>query len=135
MFLLDTCVISESIKPQPDRSVDKWMQFRSPSESFISVLTLGELYFGVAQLNNPAKERGIKQWIGDVERSFANRIVVLDDLAARQWGYLRAAYPAAPTTDAQLAATALAHDFIFVTRNVRHFRFNGLKIVNPWETP
>lgn len=133
MFLLDTCVISESVKPRPDPAVDKWMQFRSPSESFISVLTLGELYFGVARLNDPVRERDLKYWIGDVERRFASRIVVFDDLAARQWGYLRAAYRTAPTTDAQLAATALAHNLTFVTRNVKHFRFDGLKVVNPWE--
>jgi predicted nucleic acid-binding protein len=133
MFLLDTCVISESIKPRPDPSVDKWMRYRSPSESFISVLTLGELYFGVARLDDPARERELMHWIGDVERRFASRIVVFDDLAARQWGYLRAAYRAAPTADAQLAATALAHNLTFVTRNVKHFRFDGLKVVNPWE--
>lgn len=132
MFLLDTVVVSESIKPRPDTSVHEWMRFHSPLQSFISVLTLGELYFGVAQLNSPARERELKNWILDVEARFASRIVVFDDLAARQWGYLRAAYPAAPTTDTQLAATALAHDFTFVTRNVRHFHFDGLKVVNPW---
>ncbi|HEY8699079.1 MAG TPA: type II toxin-antitoxin system VapC family toxin [Rhizomicrobium sp.] len=133
MFLLDTVVVSESIKPRPDASVQRWMRFHSPAESFISVLTLGELYFGVAQLNSAARERELKNWILDVEKRFSSRIVVFDDLAARQWGYLRAAYPKAPTTDAQLAATALAHDFTFVTRNVRHFPFDGLKVVNPWE--
>jgi predicted nucleic acid-binding protein len=134
MFLLDTCVVSEGIKPRPDRSVDKWMRFGGSSQSYISVLTLGELHFGVARLRDPRKERDLKRWIGDVEKSFANRIVVLDELAARQWGYLRALYPRAPTTDAQLAATALAHDLTFVTRNVRDFRFDGLKVINPWES-
>jgi predicted nucleic acid-binding protein len=109
------------------------MQYRSPSESFISVLTLGELYFGVARLNNPAKERDLMHWIGAVERRFASRIVVFDDLAARQCGYLRAKYRTATTADAQLAATALAHNLTFVTHNVKHFRFDGLKVVNPWE--
>jgi toxin FitB len=134
MFLLDTCVVSEGVKPKPDAAVDRWMKLRSPSESFISVLTLGELYYGIAQLNNSQKERELSDWVLGVERRFANRVVVLDELAARQWGSLRAAYPTAPTTDAQLAATAIAHNFIFVTRNVRHFRFDGLKVVNPWET-
>jgi len=134
MFLLDTCVVSESIKPEPQPSVNSWMKYHSQAQSFISVLTIGELYFGVAMLNNPAKERELSHWISDVEQRFASRIVVFDDLAARQWGYLRAAYPAAPTTDTQLAATALAHDFTFATRNVRHFPFDGLKVVNPWES-
>jgi predicted nucleic acid-binding protein len=132
MFLLDTCVISESVKARPDLAVDRWMKFNSPSGSFISVLTLGELHYGVARANEPSKEREINRWIADVERRFASRIVVFDDMAARQWGYLRARYPKAPTTDAQLAATALAHDLTFVTRNERDFRFDGLEVFNPW---
>jgi hypothetical protein len=133
MFLLDTCVVSESAKSKPDAAVDRWMKFHGPSESFISVLSLGELYFGVATLNSVPKERQLKHWIANVEQRFASRVVVFDDIAARHWGYLRAAYPRAPTTDTQLAATALAHDLTFVTRNVRHFQFEGLKVVNPWQ--
>jgi predicted nucleic acid-binding protein len=53
---------------------------------------------------------------------------------ARRWGQLRANHPNVPTADAQIAATALAFDFVFVTRNVRHFRFERLQVVNPWET-
>jgi predicted nucleic acid-binding protein len=132
MFLLDTCVISETLKPRPDPAVDGWMKFQSPSESLISVLTLGELHYGVAKLNDPARERELNIWISEVENRFANRIVVFDEISARQWGYLRAAHPSAPTTDAQLAATAIGHDLTFVTRNVKHFRFDGLKLVNPW---
>ncbi|HEY0283145.1 MAG TPA: hypothetical protein VGC27_11040 [Rhizomicrobium sp.] len=58
---------------------------------------------------------------------------MLDDIVARQWGYLRAVNPLAHTTDTQLAATALAHGFTFATRNLKHFRFDGLKLANPWE--
>jgi predicted nucleic acid-binding protein len=132
MFLLDTCVISESVKPKPNAAVDRWMTFNSPSEAFISVLTLGELHYGVARINNAHRERELNRWIAEVERRFASRIVVFDDMAAREWGYLRARHPKAPTTDAQLAATALAHDLTFVTRNVSDFRFEGLRVVNPW---
>ena len=133
MFLLDTCIISESVKLRSDAAVDRWMRFNSPSEAFISVLTLGELHYGVARINNAHREREMNRWIAEVERRFASRIVVFDDMAAREWGYLRARYPKAPTTDAQLAATALAHDLTFVTRNVSDFRFEGLKVVNPWQ--
>jgi predicted nucleic acid-binding protein len=133
MLLLDTCVISEGIRPKPDPAVVRWMTFQNPSELFISAITLGELHFGVAQLRDAAKERELSAWVGEVEQQFANRVVVVDETVARQWGYLRAANPKAPTADAQIAATAVAYDFIFVTRNVKHFRFDGLKVVNPWE--
>ncbi|HEX2592473.1 MAG TPA: type II toxin-antitoxin system VapC family toxin [Rhizomicrobium sp.] len=133
MFLLDTCVISEFIKARPSNAVTAWLRYRDPMALFISVLTLGELHYGVASHNSVSKERELNRWIEDVETRFANRIVVLDDVIARQWGYLRASSPNAPTTDTQLAATALAHGFTFVTRNVKHFRFSGLTVVNPWE--
>jgi len=132
-ILLDTCAVSEGIRPRPNTSFVAWVKYQDPLSLFISVLTLGELHFGVAQLNHAAKERELKAWISDVQRRFADRIVVLDDLIARQWGYLRAKHPHAPTADAQLAATAIAHGFTFATRNVKHFRFGGLKVVNPWE--
>jgi predicted nucleic acid-binding protein len=120
------------MRPQPDAAYVAWLRYQDPQALYISVLTLGELHFGVAQLNDVARERELKSWIADVERRFADRIVVLDDIVARQWGYLRAGYPASQVIDTQLAATALAHDFIFATRNLKHFRFDGLRLVNPW---
>jgi predicted nucleic acid-binding protein len=132
MFLLDTCVISEAVKPKPDALVASWMRYQDHLSLFISVLTLGELHFGAAS-SSPTKQRDLNAWIAQVEKRFADRIVIFDDIVARQWGYLRAGSPLAPTTDTQLAATAIAHGFTFVTRNVKHFRFDGLNLVNPWE--
>ncbi len=133
MLLLDTCVISEGIKSRPDAQVVRWIKFQNPSDMFISAVTLGELHYGVARLSSAARQRELGSWLGEVEKRFADRIVVLDDAVARQWGYLRAAKPTVPVADAQIAATALAYDFTFVTRNVKHFRFDGLNVVDPWE--
>ncbi len=133
MLLLDTCVISEGVKPKPDPAVLKWMKFQNAAELFLSAVTLGELHYGVARLTNSAKQRALGSWVNEIEKRFANRVIVLDDVVARQWGYLRAANPDARTADAQIAATALAYDLIFATRNVRDFRFDGLSVVNPWE--
>ncbi|HTQ15277.1 MAG TPA: type II toxin-antitoxin system VapC family toxin [Rhizomicrobium sp.] len=133
MLLLDTCVVSEGVKPAPDPAVIRWMKFQDPMRLFISAVTLGELHFGAAQVSSAAKQRAFVTWVGEVEQRFADRIVVLDDVVARQWGHLRAVHPAAPTADAQIAATALAYGFVFATRNVKHFMFDGLSVVNPWE--
>ncbi|MEI9991137.1 MAG: type II toxin-antitoxin system VapC family toxin [Rhizomicrobium sp.] len=133
MYLIDTCVLSEGVRPRPDPSVVTWFRYQDPARLFVSAITLGELHYGSARLADVAEQRKFNSWIADIERRFAGQIVVLDDLVARQWGYLRAAYPKAQTADAQLAATALVHGFAFVTRNVKHFRFDGLAVVNPWE--
>lgn len=133
MILLDTCVVSEGVKPRPDPVFVDWLKYQDSMSLYVSVVTLGELHYGAAKSRTASKQREHNAWIGDVERHFANRIVVIDDVVARQWGYLRAAHSRAQTVDAMLAATAIAHDFTFATRNVKHFRFAGLKLVNPWE--
>ncbi|HEX4079905.1 MAG TPA: type II toxin-antitoxin system VapC family toxin [Rhizomicrobium sp.] len=134
MLLLDTCVISETVNRIPDAHVITWMRTQNPAELFISAVTLGELHYGVARLATGGRQRNLALWIADVEQRFADRIVVLDDTVARQWGHLRARHPNVPVADAQIAATALAFDFVLVTRNVRHFQFDDLELVNPWET-
>ncbi|MEI9994968.1 MAG: type II toxin-antitoxin system VapC family toxin [Rhizomicrobium sp.] len=134
MILLDTCVVSESIRPKPDPAYLAWLKYQDPMSLFISVVTLGELHYGAAKSKVAAKQRELNLWITEVGQLFASRIVILDDIVARQWGYLRARYPHARTADAQLGATALAHDFTFATRNVKDFRFEGLDVVNPWES-
>jgi len=133
MLLLDTCVISEGVKARPDPRVVGWMKFQNPAELFISAVTLGELHYGVARLSSGVRQRELGAWVGEVEKRFADRIVVLDDAVAKQWGYLRATKPLVPVADGQIAATALAYGFTFVTRNVKHFPFGGLDIVDPWE--
>jgi hypothetical protein len=134
MHLLDTCVISETVNRVPNPHVVAWMRAQNPAELFVSTVTLGELHYGVARLPIGAKRRNLALWIEEVGQRFADRVVVLDDVVARQWGQLRADHPDVSTADAQIAATALAFDFVFVTRNVRHFQFDGLQVVNPWET-
>jgi predicted nucleic acid-binding protein len=133
MLLLDTCVISEGIKARPDARVVHWMKFQNPAELFISAVTLGELHYGVAKLASGAKQRELGAWVSEVEKRFADRVVVMDDAVARQWGYLRAMRQNIPIVDVQIAATAMAYGFTFVTRNVKHFRFDGLTVVDPWE--
>jgi toxin FitB len=133
MLLLDTCVISETVNRVPDMHVVTWMRAQDHAKLFISAVTLGELHYGAARLATGAKRRNLDLWIADVEQRFADRIVVLDDAVARRWGYLRAENPNVPVADAQIAATALAFGFALVTRNVRHFHFDGLELVNPWD--
>jgi predicted nucleic acid-binding protein len=133
MLLLDTCVLSEGVKPQPAPPVVEWMDRQDPAELFISVVSLGELHYGVARMAVGARRRNLEAWLAEVDENFAGRVLVLDDAIARRWGRLRAANPDTPVVDAQIAATALTYGLIFATRNVRHFRFDDLTVVNPWE--
>jgi predicted nucleic acid-binding protein len=109
------------------------MQSQNPAVLYISTITVGELQHGVGRPPIGTRRRELGAWVSEVENRFADRIVIVDDVIARQWGRLRAAHPGAPIVDALIAATALAFGFVFATRNVKHCRFDGLKLVNPWE--
>lgn len=131
-LLLDTCVISEGVKAKPDASVVRWMKNRDPSQLYLSVITLGEIHFGVAQLPEGRRRRGLEVWLGEVEHDYAGRVIVLDDVIARCWGRLRAANPGVALVDSQIAATAITYGLTLVTRNVKDFTFERLNVLNPW---
>lgn len=133
IFLLDTCVLSEATKPRKDMGLMAWLAAQDLTRQYISAITLGELHFGAARLPEGRRQQQLRDWIVTVEEDYAGRIVPLDPTVAERWGRLRASSPDAQTVDLQLAATALAYGFTFVTRNVKHFRFDSLAVLNPWE--
>ena len=113
-------------------AVMAWLTGQDLQRQYVSAVTIGELHFGAERLPDGRKRQDLRKWIKAIEEDYAGRIVPLDGAVAANWGRLRAASPSVPTVDAQLAATALTFGFTFVTRNERHFRFDGLKLVNPW---
>jgi predicted nucleic acid-binding protein len=133
MFLLDTCVVSETSKPVSSQAVLRWMTQQDPEELFMSTLTLGELHFGV-RLMPPGKRReSFASWLAELERDFAGRFIVFDDASAIRWAALRLEDRNAHTVDCQIAATALAYGLTLVTRNVKDFAYKGLTVFNPWQ--
>jgi predicted nucleic acid-binding protein len=132
IYLLDTCVLSEATLPRQNAGVMAWISAHEMARQYVSAVTIGELYFGVERLPDGGRRKKLRDWVGMVEEDYAGRIVPLDLSVAAHWGQLRAHAPNAQTVDAQLAATALAYGFTFITRNVKHFKFAGLSVVNPW---
>jgi predicted nucleic acid-binding protein len=111
-----------------------WLSAHELARQYVSAVTIGELHFGIKRLNEGRKKRELATWLKMVEEDYTGRIVPLDLAVAERWGHVRAREPNIQTVDAQIAATALAYDFIVVTRNVKHFQLDGLRVVNPWET-
>ena len=134
IYLLDTCVLSEATKARQNPSVISWLSSHELERQYVSAVTIGELHYGVERMSDGRRRNGLRAWLKEVQQDYHGRIVPLDLAVAEQWGRLRAASPNAQTVDAQLAATALAYDFTFVTRNVGHFQFEGLRVFNPWQT-
>jgi predicted nucleic acid-binding protein len=133
-YLLDTNVISETRRTEPDRRVLRFLD-RAPSASlYLSVLTLGEVRKGVVLLipTEPEAARRLANWLDGLEYSFSEHIMPVDAGSARIWGEL-SGQRTRPVIDTVLAATALHHDMTMVTRNTSHFADTGVKLLDPWE--
>lgn len=137
IYLLDTNVLSELVKPAPDTNVIAWTQRQSTLDLSLSVLTLGELEKGIALLPTGARRTRLVQWVKvDVPRQFFGRLLPVDDATALAWGHLAAAAQRAarplPVIDGLLLATAQVHGLTFVTRNVSDSANRGVPVLDPW---
>lgn len=132
-YLLDTNIVSETRKRLADERVIGFLNAIESARLFLSVLTLGELRKGVAAKfaahPNAATELGA--WVDTIESTFADRVLPVSALTARRWGELSAGRKL-PVIDTLIAATALTHDLILVTRNTRDVSATGVKTINPW---
>ncbi len=132
-YLLDTNIVSESMKARPNAAVVEWLSGVGDA-GYLSVLTIGELRRGELQLarRDPAQAKTISAWVTGIERAYRGQIIDVDTVAATRWGEISAAGRTLPIIDALLAATALAHDLTLVTRNVGDFDGTGVRTLNPF---
>jgi predicted nucleic acid-binding protein len=133
-YLLDTNVVSEARRKNPDAHVVAWLRGNDPSTLYLSVLTVGEILRGIETLarRDPAAARPLRTWFDALRANYAERLVGIDARVAEVWGRLSAARPL-PVIDGLLAATALTHGMTLVTRNIRDVADIGVDTFNPWE--
>jgi predicted nucleic acid-binding protein len=137
MLLLDTNVLSELTAARRDENVVSWFRGQDPGALRLSVVSVGELRFGVERLPLGAKRIKLQRTLDDWIIEFNRRILPFDLETALVWGkLLRQAgkkQRSLPRVDAMLAATAEVHGLTLVTRNVRDFEGWGGPVLNPWE--
>ena len=133
-YLLDTNVLSELRRKQPDAQVLQWFAQRPPGTLYLSVLTLGEIRKGVEALAYQPRRLLLLDWLEtDLPAFFSGRILGIDTAVADRWGRLVAqAGRPLPAIDSLLLATAAQHGLILVTRNVRDAQGLGQQVINPW---
>ena len=137
-WLLDTCVVSELIKPRPKASVVQWVGAQDEESLFLSVITLGEIEKGIARLREPAKRSSLERWVrSELADRFRGRLLPVDSSIAARWGAIAGAAEIngqpLPVIDCLIAATSLQHDLTVVTRNVEDFARCGARCLNPWD--
>lgn len=137
-FLLDTNVISETVKPRPDKTVLDWIESQIPRDLFLAAQTIGELVRGARKVRERARRERFERWIEqDLTRQFDGRILPFDASTAAIWGRLMGDGDRAgrrpSAADAQIAAAAFQHDLILATRNVKDFRSFDIRLLDPWQ--
>jgi predicted nucleic acid-binding protein len=134
-FLLDTNIVSELRKPERhiQPSVRDWAQAQPLDTLHLSVITVMELEIGVGRTERRDAEQGrvLREWLEErVLRAFDRRILPVDLPVARRSAVLHVPDPR-PERDALVAATALVHDLVVVTRNEADFVALGVRLLNP----
>jgi toxin FitB len=137
-YLLDTCVISEFIAKQPSEKVVGWLTQLDPETVFLSAVTVGEIQKGIERLSASKRKEALREWLkDDLLVRFRDRLLPLETGEMLTWGTLMGRIEAKgkpmPLIDSLIAATALHHDLVVVTRDEGDFAPSGVKILNPWE--
>jgi len=138
MIILDTNVVSETIRPRPSTSVIGWIDAQSAHQLYLCTPVLAELRYGMERLETGLRKqalcRTIERFEGDV---FKNRILTFDEPAARAYAKVALLYEQSrreiQRMDGFIAAIAMSHGAAVATRNVRDFENLGIEIINPFE--
>jgi hypothetical protein len=132
-WLVDTNVLSELRKgKRAEEGIKAWFATTVDEDLYTSVLVLGQIRRGIESIRrrDTASAMALDLWLGRLATGFGERILPVDMRVADRWGALNVPDPV-PTVDGLLAATALVHDLVLVTRNARDVASTGVQILDP----
>ena len=133
-YLLDSNIVSETVRRNPNRAVIAWLDPLPAEALFASVLTLGEIRKGIETATDKRRREKLRLWLEhELPAWFEGRVLPVDLAVADRCGRLLAeAGRPIPSIDSLLAATALHHELRLVTRNAGDFDYPGLQVINPF---
>lgn len=136
MILLDTMVLSELRKARPNTGVVTYLKAQVPETVFLSALTIGEIQAGIEKQRKlapdaPEFEEALSQWLTLIELQFAQSILPVSPSIAKLWGRL-CVQTGDKGIDNLIAATAMVHNLLLVTRNVKDFEAVGVRVFDPY---
>lgn len=137
MIIVDTNVLSELMRPQPDAVVVSWFGRQFEHELFTTSITQAEVTLGVALLPASKRQDALLAVVEDMfAQDFAGRILPFDSVAVHAYVQIVAHRKqlGRPISqfDAQIAAIAAVCDAVLATRNTKDFEDCGITVVNPW---
>lgn len=134
-YLLDTHVISELKRPQPNPTIVSWFATAEKESLYLSVLTLGEIRKGIAKLPDGQRKQALSDWLEkELPLWFGSRLLAIGVDVEDCCGELQAqTNQPLPAIDSLLAATVLHHNLCLVTRNIRDFDYPDLMVLNLWQ--
>ncbi|WP_175864206.1 type II toxin-antitoxin system VapC family toxin [Burkholderia cepacia] len=137
MILVDTNVISEPLRREPNAAVIEWLDAQNVETLFLAAISLAEIRLGVAVLPEGRRREWLHQSIEQrVLPLFRGRILPFDDAASKAYASLRtrarAAGVAIAPFDGFIAGTAEANGLIVATRDVTPFEAMGIRVIDPW---
>jgi predicted nucleic acid-binding protein len=135
-YLLDTNVISEMRKSHCNQNVKSFIETIHSEDIYLSVITIGELCFGIEKLPAGKKKHELSVWLYiKLPEWFKDRIIRIDTETMVEWGKICSmAERTLPAADTLIAACAITNHFFLVTRNVKDFDgIDGINLINPWD--
>jgi toxin FitB len=136
MIVLDTNVVSEAMKPEPDEAVRAWLNEQVPETLYVSSVTLAELLYGIGALPDGRRRAMLARALDGVLGVFGARVLAFDADAARHYAGLavraRHGGRGLPTPDGYIAAIATSRGFMVASRDTAPYRAGGVPVVDPW---
>lgn len=138
MIILDTNVLSEPFRQQPNPAVIEWLDRQNALTLYLSTVSLAEVLTGVATMPEGKRKQALLTGVPDLIRQlFNDRVLSFDEMAAREFAQIQAEVRKVgkhiAMADGQIAAIARSHGFMVATRDVSPFKAAGIQVINPWE--
>ena len=137
-YLLDTCVVSELHKSQCADHVRAFVSHLPSQHVFLSVITLGEIRYGINLLPHSKKRKNYEWFLQQLETQYNQQLLPINADVSKIWGELtakaRSEGKQVEMADGLIAATAKCYGLHVVTRNIKDFTPTEAMLINPWET-
>ena len=139
-YLLDTNIISEFVSKKPNQKVLDYVSSLDENDVYLSVITIGEIRFGIEKLDKEKQKKKIKSlsdWLNnDLMQRFDGRVLDIDMKIMLKWGEINAQLQKIgkpmPIMDSLIASSCLAKEFVLITRNEKDFYSFEIEMVNPF---